>query len=133
MTMASRNDRDSGCEIQKSVAVDVLDNGAFTVMNNQRIAPGVRRRYYSGVALNDGARPRAWQLREDAWKLHSATSRLSVCGRGRFLTWQLLENTERFAQRPVEIVSPDRLRQVGVHAIGETAFHIPVQRMSGQS
>jgi hypothetical protein len=83
MAMAGGNDRDSGREIQKSVAIDVLDNGAFTVMGDERIAPGVRRRDYSAIALNYSTRPRAWQWRNDARKFHSATSRLSVCGRSR--------------------------------------------------
>src|ERR1700730_15535938 len=46
MAMASGNDRDSGREIQEAVAVDVFDNGAFTLVGNQRIAPGVGRRDY---------------------------------------------------------------------------------------
>jgi hypothetical protein len=71
MAMASGNYRYSRGEIQKAVAVDVLDNGAFTVMGNERIRPSVGRRYYAGVAFDYGARSRAWQLREDAWKFHS--------------------------------------------------------------
>ena len=78
MTMASGNDSDSGREIQEAITVDILDNGAFTMLGNERIAPGVGRRYYAGVALDYGARSRAWQLRDNAWKFHGATSRLSA-------------------------------------------------------
>jgi hypothetical protein len=78
MAMASGNDGDSGREIQKAVAIDVLDDGAFPVLGDERIAPGVGRRYYPGIALNYGARPRAWQLRDEAWKFHCPTSRLTA-------------------------------------------------------
>jgi hypothetical protein len=71
MAMACSNDSDSGREIQEAIAVDVLDNGAFTVVGDKRIRPSVGRRYYAGVAFDYGARSRAWQLREDAWKFHS--------------------------------------------------------------
>ena len=61
MAVAGRHHRDSGVEIEKAVAVHVLDNGAFRALRHQRIAARVGRGNGAGVAVDDGARAGAGQ------------------------------------------------------------------------
>jgi hypothetical protein len=53
-----------------------------------------------------------------------------MCAGGERTRWCSVK--ERFGQSPVEVLSPDRLRQIGVHTTGEAALHIALQRMSGE-
>ncbi len=63
MRVSGRVDGDAGGAVEELVAVDVLDDGAFTAGHHQRIAAGVGRRHRLGVAGDDRLGVRAGQGR----------------------------------------------------------------------
>jgi hypothetical protein len=58
MGVAGRGHRDAGGAVEEGVAVDVLDRGARSARDDQRIVTRVGRGDSPGVALDDGARLR---------------------------------------------------------------------------
>jgi hypothetical protein len=69
MTVACGNDRDTGVEIEKTVAVHVLNDCALAAMDDQRVRPCVRRRQYGLIALDDPLRDGAGQRRYEFWQI----------------------------------------------------------------
>ena len=65
MAMAGRDHRDSGVEIEKTIAVHILHHGAFAALRHQRIAARIGRRNGAVVALDHGARARAGHRADD--------------------------------------------------------------------
>ena len=53
MAVAGRHHGDAGVEIEKAVAIHVLDDRAFALLRDQRIAARVGRRNDARVALDD--------------------------------------------------------------------------------
>ena len=72
MRMAGGGYRDPGGEIEKEVAIDILDDHSLALLDNQRINPPVRRSAVFFVALNDFSRLRARRLDLNVGNLHPA-------------------------------------------------------------
>ena len=60
-----------GVEIEKAVAVDIFDHGAFAMIGYQRIAARIRRGKYLLVAFDKSLRARSWNRRQDLWQIHA--------------------------------------------------------------
>ena len=61
MAVAGRDDGDARIEIEKTVAVHVLDDRAFSLLDHERIGTRVRRRQHCLVPLDHRLGARAGQ------------------------------------------------------------------------
>ncbi len=85
MRVPRGHDRDTGIEIQKPVAIDVLHKGAFAAAHHKRIAAGIRGGQYRMIPGNDRLRVgpgkwsnKVWQVRTDHGQTMSHTANLLV-------------------------------------------------------
>jgi hypothetical protein len=72
MAMPRGDDGDSRGEIQKPVAVDVLDDCALATAGYKRVAASVGGRHDPAVTFNDRSRARARKFGNETGKIHSS-------------------------------------------------------------
>ena len=69
MRVAGCDNGDAGVEIQETITIHILDNGAFTAGHDKRIAASIGRRHDFRVAFDDApgirARKRRDQIRQE--------------------------------------------------------------------
>ena len=70
MRMAGRIHGDTGRAVEEPVAVDVFDDAARRVVDDQRIAARVRRRHHRPIAFDERLRFRAGQRGLDVRSFH---------------------------------------------------------------